>query len=211
MTDPAGHGEASAVAFDVVIPALPGYGFSGAPCEPGWGPQRVGDAFDQLMTNELGYQRYGTQGGDWGSIITSRMASDHPDHVIGAHLNFILATPTPEMTMKAEAKPYLDNITVMGRDEMGYNIIPSTKPMSLGIADEWRAESSSGVWPSISVPAGVAEFPKEPARCPRDWPPSTINITRWTEMPAGGHFAALEQPQLLLQDVREFFASLGDS
>jgi microsomal epoxide hydrolase len=266
LTDPAGHGDAGAVAFDVVIPSLPGYGFSGAPNEPGWGPKRIGDAFDQLMTRELGYQRYGTQGGDWGSIITSRMASDHPEHVIGAHLNFILAAPTAEMAMRPEAKPYLDNIAVMGRDEMGYNITQSTKPMSLGIAQtdspaglaawivekfrtwsdcngdvesvfpkdtlltnimlywatgsiasaanlyfEWRAEGGSGTWPSITVPVGIAQFPKEPARCPRDWLPSTINITRWTEMSAGGHFAALEQPQAFLHDVREFFASLDAS
>ena len=75
LTDPAAHGGDPADAFDVVIPALPGYGFSGKPKEPGWGPTRTAHAFDALMTEELGYARYGTQGGDWGSAVTSLMAA----------------------------------------------------------------------------------------------------------------------------------------
>lgn len=263
LTDPEAHGGDPADAFDVVIPALPGYGFSGKPAEAGWGPTRIAAAFDELMTHELGYGRYGTQGGDWGGIVTSQMAANHSAHVIGAHLNFIVGTPTPEQMKAPEARPYIENATAIGRDEMGYNITQSTKPMSLAIA---QADSPAGIaawivekfrtwsdcngdvesvfskdtlltnimfywatnsiasaanlyyesriegrrgWPAIAVPVGVAMFPKELARCPREWIPSTINIARWTEMPRGGHFAALEQPALLLDDVRAFFRELG--
>jgi microsomal epoxide hydrolase len=118
---------------------LPGYGFSGAP-RAGLGPHARRQRLPSTHDQRTGYPRYGTQGGDWGSIITSHRA-DHPEHVIGAHLNFILATPTPEARMKA-AKPYLDHLAVMGRDEMAYNLLQSTKPMSAGIA---QTDSPAGL------------------------------------------------------------------
>ena len=262
LTDPAAHGSDAADAFDVVIPALPGYGFSGKPQEPGWGPTRIGDAFHALMTKELGYARYGTQGGDWGGIVTSVMAANHGDAVAGAHLNFIVAAPTPEQAQLPEAKPYLENATRFQRDETGYSLTQSTKPMSLGIA---QADSPAGIaawivekfrtwsdcggdiesvytkdqlltnimfywapnsiasagnlylesrrdpqrgWPEIKAPVAVAMFPKELARAPRSWVEGRVNLQQWTEMPRGGHFAALEQPELLLEDVRKFFRTL---
>jgi microsomal epoxide hydrolase len=261
LTDPAAHGGDSADAFDVVIPALPGFGFSGKPREPGWGPARIAGAFHRLMTDELGYARYGTQGGDWGGIITSHMAAQNPAHVAGAHLNFIVAAPTPEQAQAPDARPYLDHAAAVQRDEMGYNITQGTKPMSLGIAqadspaglaawivEKFRTWSDCGgdiesvytkdqlltnimfywapnsvasaaniylesrrerqPWPEISVPVAVAMFPKELARIPRAWAESRLNVVRWTEMPKGGHFAALEQPELLLDDVRAFFRDL---
>jgi microsomal epoxide hydrolase len=246
----------------VVIPALPGFGFSSKPKEPGWGPVRIARAFDRLMTHELKYERYGTQGGDWGGIVTSLMAAENTDRVIGAHLNFIVAPPTVEQAQSAEAKSYLENAAVIQRDEMGYNITQATKPMSLGIAQTdspagiaawivekfrtwsdcngniesvftkdqlltnimfyWATTSvtsaaniylesrrdARGAWPQIKAPVGVAMFPKELARAPRSWVESRVNLVHWTEMPRGGHFAALEQPELLLADVREFFRPL---
>ena len=94
------------------------------------------------MTDELKYERYGTQGGDWGGIVTSLMAADDADHVIGAHLNMIVAPPTPEQAQAPEAKPYLENAAAIQRDEMGYNITQGTKPMSLGIA---QTDSPAGI------------------------------------------------------------------
>lgn len=262
LTNPAAHGGDPADAFDVVIPCLPGYGFSGKPREPGWGPSRIAEAFHKLMTGELGYARYGTQGGDWGGIITSLIASQHPEQVIGAHLNFIIALPSPQQAQQPDAKPYIDHAARFGRDETAYNLLQSTKPQSLGIAQsdspagiaawivekfrtwsdcdgdiervyskdtlltnimlywatnsiasaanlyfESRAENR-GAWPAIAAPVGVAMFPKELARCRREWVPPSINLVHWTEMPRGGHFAALEQPALLLDDVRTFFRGL---
>ena len=262
LTDPASHGGDAADAFDVVIPALPGFGFSGKPKEPGWGPWRTGQAFHRLMTDELGYARYGTQGGDWGSAVTSWMAAEHPDAVIGAHLNMMFGAPTPEQAQAPEAKAYLDHAAMIQRDEMGYFQTQSTKPMSLGIAqadspagvaawitEKFRTWSDCGgdvesVYPkdklltnimfywapnSIAsaanmyfesrregkgvaqikdVPVGVAMFPKELARAPRAWVENRMKIAHWTDMPRGGHFAAMEQPQLLLDDVRAFFRPL---
>ena len=262
LTDPAAHGGDATDAFDVVIPALPGFGFSSKPKEPGWGPVRIARAFDRLMTQELKYERYGTQGGDWGGIVTSLMAAENPERVIGAHLNFIGTRPTPEQAQSPEAKPYLEHAAAIQRDEMGYNITQATKPMSLGIAQTdspagiaawivekfrtwsdcngniesvftkdqlltnimfyWSTTSIAsaaniylesrrdalGGWPQIKAPVGVAMFPKELARAPRSWVESHVNLVHWTEMPRGGHFAALEQPELLLEDVRAFFRPL---
>jgi pimeloyl-ACP methyl ester carboxylesterase len=213
------------------------------------------------MTSELGYERYGTQGGDWGSAVTSSMAITAPDHVIGVHLNFLVGAPTPEQAQSEEAKPYLENAARFQRDEVGYNVLQGTKPMSLGIA---QADSPAGIaawiveklqtwsdcdgnieraftkdqmltnimfyWapnsiasaaniyfesrheqrvrPAIKVPVGFASFPKEMGRCPRSWVEDRLNITQWTEMPRGGHFAAWEEPVLLVEDVREFFRPL---
>ena len=262
LTDPAAHGGDPADAFDVVIPALPGYGFSGKPKEEGWGPTRTAHAFDRLMTEELGYARYGTQGGDWGSAVTSLMAAHHGDHVIGAHLNMLFAAPTAEQAAAPEAKPYLEHAAAFRRDETAYSQLHSTKPMSLAIA---QSDSPAGIaawivekfrtwsdcngdvesvytkdqmltnimfyWAPNSIasaanmyyesrrerlsaaleiksPVGVAMFPKELARAPRSWVEGRMNVTHWTEMPRGGHFAAMEQPDLLLDDIRTFFRPL---
>jgi microsomal epoxide hydrolase len=259
LTDPQAHGGDAADAFDVVIPALPGYGWSGKPKESGWGPTRTAAAFDQLMTKELGYARYGTQGGDWGSIVTSLMAANHGEHVAGAHINMLFMPPPADQAQSDEAKPYLEAAAAFQRDETGYSLTHSTKPQSLGIAQSdspagiaawivekfrtwsdcngdvesvyttdqlltnimfyWAPNSIAsaanmyyesrregrGRWPKIEVPVGVAMFPKELARCPRGWAEASLNIKQWTEMPHGGHFAAMEQPELLLDDVRSFF------
>jgi pimeloyl-ACP methyl ester carboxylesterase len=260
LTDPTAHSGVAIDAFDVVIPALPGFGFSGKPWDAGWGPARTARAFHTLMT-ELGYARYGTQGGDWGSAVTSWMAADHPEAVIGAHLNMVWGTPTAEQAQSPDAKPYLEHAQRIQRDEMGYFFTQATKPMSLAIA---QSDSPAGIaawitekfrtwsdcngdvesvytkdqlltnimfyWATnsvasaanmyyearregagiaqIKVPVGVAMFPQELARSPRSWAEGRLNIRQWTEMPRGGHFAALEQPKLLLEDVRSFFRPL---
>jgi microsomal epoxide hydrolase len=171
--------------------------------------------------------------------------------------------PTPEQAQAPEAKPYLEHAAMIQRDEMGYFQTQSTKPMSLGIAQNdspagiaaWITEkfrtwsdcngdvesvytkdqlltnimfywapnsvaSAANMYyesrrehagiAQLTVPVGVAMFPEELARSPRSWAEGRLNITQWTEMPRGGHFAALEQPELLLQDVRSFFRPLRD-
>ena len=263
LTDPAAHGGDAADAFDVVIPALPGFGFSGKPSEPGWGPQRTADAFHMLMTRELGYARYGTQGGDWGSAVTLAMAAEHAGAIIGTHVNFIGGRPTTEQMQASEAKPLLERAAIIQRDEMGYFQVQSTKPSSLGIAQsdspagiaawivekfrtwsdcggdvesvytkdqlltnimfywapnsiasaanmyyEARREQRRGGSGDIKVPVGVAMFPEELAQARREWVEGRVNVVHWTDMPRGGHFAAMEQPELLLDDVRSFFRAL---
>jgi len=259
LTDPASHGGDPADAFDVVVPSLPGFGWSGKPTERGWGIARIAAAFDTLMSRALGYSRNGVQGGDWGGIIAAKMGSAHADHVSAIHLNFVIGVPPAEMS---EADQALAAKRAAFRDqETGYSNVQGTKPDSLtvgqtdspaGLAawvtEKFRAWSDCGgnvesvfskdtlltnlmfYWapnsvasaariyyearrdrgdfryPKVEVPTGVAIFPAEPWQAPRHWVESRYNIQRWTEMPRGGHFAALEQPDLLLEDVRAFFA-----
>jgi len=263
LTDPAAHGGDAADAFDVVIPALPGYGFGGKPTERGWGPSRSGDAFNTLMTTELGYARYGTQGGDWGGIITARMASVHGAHVAGAHLNFVIGFPPPDAESTPEGKAAVEARNQFQAEETGYSLTHGTKPMSLAIA---QADSPAGIaawivekfrtwsdcgggvesvytkdqlltnimfywapnsiasaarmyyearrdpgafgWAPIEAPVGVSVFPKEIYRSPRAWAEPRMNIRHWVEHDKGGHFAAMERPNELLEDVRAFFRTV---
>jgi microsomal epoxide hydrolase len=262
LTDPAAHGGDPADAFDVVIPALPGYGFGGKPRERGWGPSRAGAAFNTLMTDVLGYQRYGTQGGDWGGIVTARMAATFPGSIAGAHLNFVVGQP-PAGDDSEATKEAVAQRNAFQAQETGYSAVHGTKPTSLAVA---QADSPAGIaawivekfrsWSDcagdvekvytkdqlltnimfywapnsiasaanmyyearrdpaafapvrVEVPTAVAVFPGEPWRSPRAWIEPRFNIQRWTEMPRGGHFAALEQPELLLDDVRAFFRTV---
>lgn len=261
LTNPAAHGGRAEDAFDLVIPALPGFGFGGKPRERGWGISRIAAAFDTLMTRELGYARYGVQGGDWGGIISAKMASAHAANIAGAHLNFVIAPPPGQPTDE-------DRAAMASRDafqagETGYSNVQGTKPDSLTIAQSdspaglaawvvekfhawsdhpanleatfakdvlltnlmfyWAPESAASsariyyearrdpgafMYPKVEVPTGVAVFPKEPWRVPRNWAEQRFNITRWTELPKGGHFAALEQPGLLSKEIVEFFRTV---
>ncbi len=261
LTNPAAYGGRAEDAFDVVIPALPGFGFGGKPRERGWGITRIAAAFNTLMTEELGYDRYGVQGGDWGGIVAAKMASAHAASVAGIHLNFVVAQPPAELTdADREALARRDAFQAV---ETGYSNVQGTKPDSLTVAqtdspaglaawilekfqvwsdcggDPFSAYSKDALltnlmfywapnsvasaariyyearrdpdgfrYPKVEVPTGVAVFPKEPWRAPRNWAEQRFNIVRWTEMPRGGHFAALEQPALLLDDVRAFFAGI---
>ncbi len=259
LTDPASHGGDAADAFDVIVPSLPGFGWSGKPAERGWGIARIAAAFDKLMSQALGYRRYGVQGGDWGGIIAAKMGSAHAAHVSAIHLNFVVGVAPAE---KSEAdKAFAAARAAFREREAGYSHVQGTKPDSLTVAqtdspaglaawvvEKFRAWSDCGghvesafskdtlltnlmfYWapnsaasaariyfeagrdpgdfryPKVEVPTGVAVFPAEPWQAPRHWVEPRFNIQRWTQMPRGGHFAALEQPELLLEDVRAFFA-----
>jgi epoxide hydrolase len=254
LSDPEHHG--GGPAFDLVIPSMPGFGFSGKPREAGWHADRVATAYHELMTRHLGYRRFGVQGGDWGSIVGTRMAHLFPESLRALHINMPTARP-PADADPGEARRFA---TFM-QAETGYLHLQSTKPdaLTLALADSpaglaawilekfrtwsdcrgdllsafskdtlltnlmfyWAPNSIASAtriyyesaqldppWflhPRIMVPTGVAAFPKEPYRVPRSWVEPRFNIVWWTDMPAGGHFPALEQPQLLLEDIRKFF------
>ncbi|MGI8927267.1 MAG: epoxide hydrolase family protein [Tepidiformaceae bacterium] len=261
LTDPASHGGDAADAFDVVIPALPGYGFGGRTTERGWGPSRTAAAFNDLMVRELGYDRYGTQGGDWGGFITAAMAGFHPQHIAGVHTNFPAARAPKEVP--EHQRHFIEMRDAFQRDETGYSSTQGTKPMSLAIAQAdspagiaawitekfrtwsdcagdiesvytkdqlltnimfyWAPNSIAGAArmyyesrrdpgafqaPRVEAPTAVAVFPRELVLSPREWMEPRFNVQRWTEFPRGGHFAAMEQPQALLEDVRAFFRSV---
>lgn len=266
LTDPVSYGGEASDAFHLVIPSLPGFGFSGKPTETGWSPERMADAFAVLMAR-LGYDRYGIQGGDWGGIIGRSLAGNDVDHVIGFHTNFVLGGPAPgtdpnagvtdeERTLRAERMEAF-------AEGSAYQEIQGTKPQSVGVGlndspaglAAWIVEKFHGwsdndghvedaftkdqmlanitlYWvtetitssariyyefrhapterpvPYLSVPTAGAIFPKEIYFTPRAWAEARYNIVRWTVMPRGGHFAALEERDLLVDDVRAFFRDL---
>jgi microsomal epoxide hydrolase len=266
LSDPAAYGGDPADAFDLVIPSLPGYGFSDPPRERRVNICRIADWFAVLMTEVLGYTRYGAQGGDWGAMVTSRLGFAYSQNVIGIHLNMVGVAPHPENRrhLSPAEQAWLKEMEAWRQEETGYQGIQGTKPQTLAyglndspvglcawIIEKFRAWSDCGgdlersytkdqlltnvmiYWVTqtinsstrlyyeerhhpwrlgkeekITVPTGVAVFPKELVRPPREWAERVYNIQRWTPMPAGGHFAAMEQPQLLVEDIRAFFRAV---
>ena len=267
LTDPARFGGDPVDDFTVVAPSLPGYTLSFAPGQPRFGVADMADAFAALMTNVLGYKKFGAQGGDWGGFITSRLGYAHPDMLTGIHVNLLAVRRDPAMLKSptAEEKRYLVQLEHFLKEETGYQWIQGTKPttLSFGLTDSpvglaaWIAEKfhswtqnkgaiedavsrddmlanitlywvtgaiGSSFWPyyarmhspwpipdgeTIKVPTGYAAFPKEVLLPPRSLAERSYgNIRRWTEMEKGGHFAALEQPELLAREVRAFFRPL---
>jgi pimeloyl-ACP methyl ester carboxylesterase len=254
------------LSFDLVIPSLPGYGFSDIPHEPGMNPQRMASLFTKLMTNELGYSEFVVHGGDWGSVIAEQIALNNPQDLKGIHLADVpwyhFFTIPPEAQTEAEKK-YLQAGQQWSKTEGAYSMIQSTRPKSLGYGlndspvglagwiiekfyswsdckgkleniftkDElltnltiyWatqtinaaiylyyeaaallQQESKKTAAKKVEVPTGVAIFPKDMIPPPREFAERFFNIRQWTEMPAGGHFAAMEQPELFEKDIRQF-------
>jgi epoxide hydrolase len=263
LTRPEEHGGDPADAFDVVVPSLPGYGFSEPPRTRGWDTRRIGQAFVELM-DRLGYTRYGAQGGDWGAWVTTYVGALDPGHCAAIHLNMPVASP-PESPgpLTAEEQADLADMQAFQRDEGGYANEQMTKPQTIGAAlndspagllawivekfrswsdcdgdpencftrDQlitnvmlyWLTQTSASsarlYWegrhgdsfthaPTVGVPTGVARYPKEVLRWPRSWVERQYNVTHWSVMPRGGHFAAMEQPELFTEDLRTFFRTV---
>jgi pimeloyl-ACP methyl ester carboxylesterase len=269
LTDPVSFGGKAEDAFDVVVPDLPGYGFSDKPRKLGM-LFHVNDLWARLMTDMLGYKKFGAHGGDWGSTVTEQLARSHPDSVVAIHLTdvpFGHLFRKPDDPSPDEAK-FFKRSEEWIQKEGAYALIQSTKPQSLaaglndspaGLAawlvekfrawsdcggnvesrftkDEllthimiyWATESigtsflpyydysntSAMTWMkegiknwvgSCKVPAAFALFPQDISHPPREWAERFFKVQRWTEMPQGGHFAAMEEPELLAQDIRAWF------
>lgn len=261
LSDPVAHGGRAEDAFHLVIPSLPGYGFSGKPEKTGWGVERIGEAWATLM-GRLGYDRWFAQGGDWGAIITTVLAGQAPVGLAGVHTNMPVARPTREdlVNPDAEAQKAIDAGAHYKEFETGYSAEQSTKPQTIGYAlvdspvalAGWIYEkmmtwtdnqgepedalsrdaildnimlywiSASGAsaarlyWESFgsiakskpsSVPAGVSTFPGEITKAPRKWAERLLtNIVYWNDVEKGGHFAAWEQPEIFVNELRKAFA-----
>jgi pimeloyl-ACP methyl ester carboxylesterase len=272
LTDPAAHGGETEDAFDVVVPSLPWCGFSREHRHAG-GLFSVNDTWHELMTDVLGYERYGAHGGDWGSTITEHIARSHAKSVVGIHLTdvpFWHSLKLPE-DLKPHEREYVEQVQQFQTQQGAYAMIQGRKPQTLadglddspmGLAtwliekfqrwsdcdgdldsvftkDEmltnamvywvtgtigsafmpyndvlnagpprWIAEAVKQKLGSDNVPAAFAMFPRDLTHPPRDWAERFFNVQRWTEFPKGGHFAAMEQPQALAEDMREFFRPL---
>ncbi|TWF54440.1 epoxide hydrolase family protein [Neorhizobium alkalisoli] len=267
LTDPGAHGGDPADAFDVVVPSLPGYGFSSAPLKAGTGSRAIAGIWHDLMTT-LGYRRFGAQGGDIGAGVSTWLARLYPADLIGVHLNYVSAgfrpTLSPGEEPTQEESAYQQRVLAWSALEGAYSALHATKPQTLAfaltdspvglaawIAEKFRAWSDcngdlesiisldtlltdiSIYWFSGNLDSalrlykenrldplvfdfgerlapsfGIAHFPKELPIPPQSWVERVADVTRWSEMPAGGHFAALEQPQLLAEEIRAFFRPL---
>ncbi|MDA9604120.1 epoxide hydrolase [Candidatus Pelagibacter sp.] len=249
-------------AFDVVVPSLPGFGFSGRPSRP-MGPRKMANILNKLMTENLGHKNYLAQGGDWGATIANWIGYDHSKSCKGIHINCLtMRHPDGAQTKQEEEWQQRFNKDQIMQD--GYRTQQATKPQTLsyGMMDSpvgiaawiiekmyswsdlkdkniesvyskdtllanimlyvvtktfntatWiyygRREEGGRFFPNdfkkIEIPTAAAVFPAEMS----EWPPQSyvdrmFNITQWTEMPSGGHFAALEEPELLVNDLVKF-------
>ncbi|MEU6585782.1 epoxide hydrolase family protein [Nocardia sp. NPDC046763] len=265
LTDPRAHDGDPGDAFHLVIPSLPGFGFSGPVSDTGWTRGRIGRVWAELM-NRLGYQRYGVQGGDIGGAVSPEVARTAPDRVIGVHVNGGPNLPPPSAANDLDELTDLERdrvrrIQAFIREEFGYIAIQSTRPQALayGLADspvgqlawimdkfrEWThprgvdpdkiidrdrllttvmlywltgtagsaayvGYANTGEWgaPAVNsgVPTGVIAFAHDV--CIRRYCEQSNTITRWVDVDRGGHFAAMEEPELLVGDIREFFRDL---
>lgn len=268
LADPGAHGADPADAFHVVVPSLPGYGFSPAPGRPGVNAREIAHMWHGLM-GMLGYDRFSAQGGDIGAGVSQWLAREFPDAVVGAHVNYVSAgyrpptgPGTPPQT--GEERAYQDRVAAWTAEEGGYAHQHATRPQTLAhaladspvglaswIVEKVRAWSDhegdvervftlDDLLTNISVhwfsgtpdaalrlykenrfhplafepgervrpPLGVALFPRELPLPPRSWLERVFDVRRWTPMPRGGHFAALEEPDLLAADIRAFFRPL---
>lgn len=276
LTDPTAHGGGAEDAFDVVIPSVPGYGFSGKPTELGWNPQRIARAWITLM-GRLGYDRFFASGGDWGAPITEEIALQAPTQTIGIQTNLAFAMPVevaktasvggppPGGLSEHERRAY-DQLVYFFTKGLGYAVEMGNRPQTMyglddspvGLAawiidhdiDSYKlitrvfvdgaeeglsrddicdnitlywlmktgVSSSRIYWENKlgffvplgqTVPVVVSSFPDEIYGVPRSWAEQAYsNLAYFGDHPKGGHFAAWEQPQAIVDDLRKGFASL---
>jgi epoxide hydrolase len=262
LTDPPDPADA----FHLVLPSLPGYGFSDRPARTGWGIERIAAAWTELM-RRLGYDRYGAAGSDWGTSITTAVGQGDPKHVAGIHLVPPLAPPDPDTLddLTAREREALASLEHAAEWDSGYSREHATRPQTIGYAlvdspaalcawiieKFWAwtdcdghpenaigrdalldnlmlywlprtgASSARLYWESIrqvnewisgrasdtvAVPAGCSIFPRELQRPSRRWASKRfLDIRHWNELDRGGHFAAFEQPELFVDELRGFF------
>jgi pimeloyl-ACP methyl ester carboxylesterase len=261
LTDPKAHGPDESIAFHLVIPSLPGFGFSSPMSATGWDSARTAQAWDTLMKG-LGYERYGAHGGDAGALVGRELGILAPQGLVGTHLLQIFAFPSGAPDEMSKLTPFeMEGMGNLAKFEKygGYQAIQSKRPgtLAFGLVDSpvgqlaWNAElwfgfegagadhvdrerylttnaiywftGTSGSAANVyyedtqtgagyreinnPTPTGVAVFPED-FRSVRSFAERSNNIVHWTEMPRGGHFAASETPDLLVEDIRKFFGTL---
>ncbi len=239
--------------FHLVIPSIPGYGFSGPTHEGGWSAERIARAWAELMCR-LGYERYGAQGGDFGAGISLALGSVAPEQVVGVHINYLPTRPDPdagvELSETDEAR--LDKVRQLMANRPPYQALQAATPQTIGYAltDSpvgqlvWIAErfahwtdpdsrisddrlltnvslywltataassarlhhdAPRGQYLPCRVPVGVAVLPHDITQSVRPLAERLYDIRHWSEFERGGHFAAMEVPDLFAEDVRAFF------
>ena len=263
LTDPAQHGGDPRDAFHLVMPSLPGHGFSDRPKAPGWNAARVARAWAELM-RRLGYdKRWGAQGGDWGELVAMTLGNQAPDGLVGIHASTIDITPTEREKADANveekrhitrAQRFRDELSAYFQQQatrpqtIGYALADSPVAQAAWIYEKYRdwtdnngepesavsrdeildqvmmywlpnagassarfyRENATVVWGSIpvSIPSAFSIFPKDISGGSRRWADARFsNIVHWSELDRGGHFAALEQPDAFVRELRAGFRS----
>jgi len=259
LVDPTAHGADAGDAFHLVIPSIPGYGFSGKPRETGWTVGRIARAWHVLM-RRLGYERYVAQGGDWGSAIATAMGVHRPKELAAIHVNLPLVLPRdPGPHLGPSESRMLERLAFYKRWDSGYSSQQASRPQTLGygladsptglaawIYEKFHAWTDNGgvpetiltldelldnimlywlpntgtssarlYWESfhggfkaveLDLPTGCSIFPKDIYAASRTWAERCIhNLIYWNELDRGGHFAAFEQPQLFVEELRKCF------
>jgi len=267
LSDPVAHGGSPLDAFHLVIPTLPGFGFSDKPDAPGWNISRTADAWIELM-HRLSYDRWVAQGGDWGASVTTTLGYKAPRGLAGIHLNMVLYQPTEDEMRDATPaeKAMLASAQRYDQQFSGYFKLQATRPQSVGfglsdspvglaawiyalfqdVSDSggdptkvftldamlddimlywlpntgassarfyWEAmrEMMSGQMTAAAMetPTGISMFPCEQTRLSRRWAESRFStLLHFNELDQGGHFAALEQPSMFTEEIRQTFRSL---
>ena len=266
LAHPQRFGGSADDAFDVIVPSLPGFGFSGRPARP-MGPRKMANLFNSLMTDVLGYRNYLAQGGDWGGAISSWLGFEHAPTCQAIHIN-ILTMRHPDGPHGPEEEAWAVQFEHDQLLENGYRTQQATKPQTLSYAmmdspvgvaawiiekfNSWSDTDGDNIESAhtkdslltnimvylvtktfntaswiyygrreeggrllstdnrrVEVPTAAALFPAELlAWPPRSYVERLYNISHWSEMPRGGHFAALEEPELLIDDIRAFARTL---
>jgi pimeloyl-ACP methyl ester carboxylesterase len=262
LTDPVAFGGDIGDSFDVVVPSLPGFGFSQKATGTGWNIVRIATAWAELM-KRLGYEKWAAQGGDWGSAITTVLGAVRPGGLLGIHLNSPYAFPAQiPATLSTEEQNAVDTLALYNGDMGGANHLQGTKPQTIGFAladspagqaawiydkfqsktdndglaedalttDQildaislywytnsaassariyWENKSGSMAGPRLALPVAVTVFPADIPLLPRTWIEDAYpNLIHYGEADRGGHFAAFEQPEILIGDIRAGLRSL---
>ena len=216
LTDPGAHGADPADAFDVVVPDMPGYGYSDRPIGPALDSIAVAGLWAELMS-ALGYAHFGAAGGDIGSHVSRYLALDHPERVVAVHRTDaglpVFAGDRADLVL--EERAWLEDAAAWGATEGAYAFMHRTKPQTaaFGLTDSpvglaaWIVEKLRA-WSDCG---GEVErrFTKDEiltnVRPPRAWLERTANVVRVTEPERGGHFAPFEEPELYAEELRAFF------
>ena len=261
LADPKIDGINAEIAFDVITPSLPGFGFSGKPKKPGFGVEKIADTFSKLMQT-LGYEKYFAQGGDWGAAVTTALGTQD-SNCEAIHLNMAVVSPDMETMndLTEFEQQALAGFQFYQEWDSGYSKQQSTRPQTLGYGltdspigqaawilekfyqwtdcdghpenavsrDElltnvmfyWLTETAASsarlYWESfgefnggeVKTPTGVSIYPKEIFKASERWLKKRYTDLRYYNvLDSGGHFAALEKPDLYVNEIRSFFSSI---